>query len=383
MNLTWFKNKLPALLFVFVFFMDVVQTQILFYSPQKFFPSFLAKFCLLIFFLIVSFKENRRYLLLIGLLFLFFLIGQLTLSQFEIEALRMTGMFFNYTYIFILIFGFNRIVNTEEKIKNLQKAFLFVIGLVLVSMVIGSIFDINSFKTYYYRFGYKGILNKSSDASYFLMIVFIYIQTFKKQIARYKLFLATTFLCCVLVGTKAPWLFFLLAFSIGLWTKKLKINKKYFLASLVILPILIVLVYLLFKKIIDKTMLNFYKLYEDEGIWAVITSKRSTKFTELFAYYKNDWNFLNYLFGGKYGHILSFEYAFFDMLIMFGLIGFALYCALYYKIVIKSFSNFPKYLLYTMIFVAIVVGQFFINTNMALFLSVLVILQRKNHIGLS
>ena len=103
------KRHLPAIILVAVFLVVVINTQLVYYH-SAFRPwSFYVKSLLLASFFVLTFrKEIKTYLWLI-VLGVCFLIGQFSLIQFEIDALKNFGMFIKHIYIFVLFFGFKKL----------------------------------------------------------------------------------------------------------------------------------------------------------------------------------------------------------------------------------------------------------------------------------
>jgi hypothetical protein len=118
----------------------------------------------------------------------------------------------------------------------------------------------------------------------------------------------------------------------------------------------------------------FYRLYENEGIISALTSFRSRKLVKAIEVYSQEWSLINYLFGGKTGYYLNVEFDFADMTIFFGILGASIYLWLYYKILIKLYIYKYSLLIIGLLTVSALSGQFFYNTNIALFFAIISVL---------
>ncbi|MFN2261072.1 MAG: hypothetical protein ABR595_03285 [Psychroflexus sp.] len=377
MNKLNLKTHLPAIILVAVFLVDVFNTQLIYYH-SAFRPwSFYAKSLLLVSFFVLTFRREIKTYLWIIVLAISFLIGQFSLVQFEIDALKNFGMFIKHIYIFILFFGFKKLAS-EDSLTSMFLALKFIFLFVFASIILGFIFDIPEFRTYgANRFGYGGVLTKSSDTSYFLIMAFLFFEIFKSKFRYSYLYLLLCVVCTLISGTKASLLFLAFFVIYKLFSKDFKLNKAQIIGVLISVLAVVIIAFAFMKKTLQNTYNIFYNLYEKEGVISALTSFRSRKFKEYIEVYSQEWSWLNYIFGGKTGYYLNIEFDFVDLFIFFGIVGAILYLWLYYKIIFKMYL--PKYslLILGLITVAALSGQFFYNTNITLFFAPMSVLLLK------
>lgn len=375
------KRHLPAIILVAVFLVVVINTQLVYYH-SAFRPwSFYVKSLLLASFFVLTFrKEIKTYLWLI-VLGVCFLIGQFSLIQFEIDALKNFGMFIKHIYIFVLFFGFKKLAK-EDSLTSLFLALKIIFLFVFASIILGFIFDIPEFRTYgSNRFGYGGVLSKPSVTTYFIIMAFLFFEIFKKKFKYSYVYLLLCVLCTLISGTKASLLFLVFFFVYKFLSKDFKLNRTQLIVGLVSMFAIIISVFVFMKSTLQNTYNEFYKLYENEGVISALTSFRSRKFMEAVEIYSQEWSWLNYLFGGKTGYYLNVEFDFVDLFIFFGIVGSIIYLWLYYKIIFKFYLSQYGILIIGLLTVSALSGQFFYNTNITLFfapMSVLLIKWRKN-----
>lgn len=371
------KRHLPAIILVAVFLVVVVNTQLVYYH-SAFRPwSFYAKSLLFTSFFVLTFRKEIKTYLWIIVLGICFLIGQFSLVQFEIDALKNFGMFIKHIYIFVLFLGFKKLAK-EDSLTSLFLALKFIFLFVFASIILGFIFDIPEFRTYgANRFGYGGVLNKSSETTYFIIMAFLFFEIFKQKFKFSYIYLLLCVLCALISGTKASLLFLLFFLTYKLFSKDFKINKAQILTACASILVIGITAVVFMKSTLEKTFNIFYRLYEREGILSALTSFRSRKFMEAVKVYSHEWSWLNYLFGGKTGYYLNVEFDFVDLFIFFGIVGTILYLWLYYKIIFKFYLRKYSILIFGLLTVAALTGQFFYNTNITLFFAPMSVLLLK------
>lgn len=371
------KTHLPAIILVVVFLVDVVNTQLMYYH-SAFKPwSFYVKSLLLASLFVLTFRRELKTYWWIIILGISFLIGQLSLKQFEFDALKNFGMFIKYIYIFILFFGFKKLAK-EESLMSMFWVLKFIFLFVFASIILGFIFDTPEFRTYgTNRFGYCGVLNKPSDTSYFLIMAFLFFEIFKEKFRYNYFYLLLCVVCALISGTKASLLFLVFFIIYKYLNKDFKPNKAQISGMLTSILIFSIVAFVFMKKTLLNTYSIFQNLYEKEGIISALTSFRSRKFKEYIEIYNQEWTWLNYLFGGKTGYYNIIEFDFVDLIIFFGIAGSILYPWLYYKIIFKYYLPRYNLLIFSLITISALSGQFFHNTNITLFFAPITVLLLK------
>jgi hypothetical protein len=369
-----FKKYSPAIILLAVFLVDVINTQLAYYQSTYNYWSFSIKSLLFASLFILSFRTYFRTYLWIILMGIGFIIGQLSLAQFEIDIIKNIGMFINYIYVFVLFFGFTKLIN-QNNFNFTVWTLLFIFLLVFASIIIGFLFDISQFQTYgQNRFGYRGVLNKSSDTTYFMIMAFLFFEIFKTKFKYIYIYFLLSFICTLITGTKASLLFLVFFLVYKLCSKDFKLHKTQIIISVSSISLLLLSVFIFFKSTLKSTYMIFYRLYENEGIISALTSFRSRKLVKAIEVYSQEWSLINYLFGGKTGYYLNVEFDFADMTIFFGILGASIYLWLYYKILIKLYIYKYSLLIIGLLTVSALSGQFFYNTNIALFFAIISVL---------
>lgn len=368
------KNKyLPSILIILFCLVEFLNNFFSNYFNESQSYRFLFKIVLLGVLIPNYTKNELKIFFLIFILFSVFLLGQFYTIQFEFAYIKNIGLFFNYVYIFLIVVGLKKIINTKnyEITKNVLQ---LVFAIFLATILIGFIFNINMFSTYYQgeRFGFKGLLNKSSDLTYFLCLGIISNEILKFKFQKY--FLLAFILAVFVSGTKASLLFLVFYISYLLYQNRSKLNFKNLSIYLLVGSGFIFLIYSLFRNKFQNTFNIFLELYQEEGLISALTSFRSRKLLELGTLYMDKWNFINYMFGGKIDYYLFTEFDFIDIIIFFGFLGGAYYLFLLYHFIFKTAFNDNKVLWILFFIIAGLTGQFFYNTTIAIFVAYIICL---------
>src|SRR5699024_7583935 len=228
-------------------------------------------------------------------------------------------LFIKYLSPFIYYYGFNVLLQTKESYTFLIKISGICIGVALLSILMGMVFNIESLVIYSNRFVYKGLFKSYLVLYYFNIFFFLFIyfviKSFRKQLLLYVLLLFVS----LIIGTKVPFFFIFLFFGFLIYespqrNKTLSFLFFSFLSS-------VFLVYTFFLQNIKETYLKFQTIYEEHGIWASLTSYRSILLSESIDFYKETWKPINYLFGGKNPSWMLIEMSIFDLFVFYGAIG--------------------------------------------------------------
>ncbi|WP_147427026.1 hypothetical protein [Lacinutrix venerupis] len=353
--------------FYIVILFDFITKILLTYSIDTFNRfSFIPKFIIIVFLLLITLKLGERKK--INLLILYLGMFILTLIAFfslyrDYNYIIVFKHLYNlslYSYPFILV-TFFRVLNKQEKkiiIQAIEKP-IYIIGVISsILIILGLITKIELFRAYSFsnRFGYNGIFLKTSEASYYYICLLI-LSTYYFFIEKKKKIVSLLFLTTsLLIGTKIVWLCIALLIFFYLFEK----NKKITTTTILIL----VLVYFLFRKTIDNFLIvllpNGEKLYKENGMFTVLTSTRDLLLEQTIIFSNENWNFINYLFGGnKYG-LYKVEFEFLDLFFLFGFLGIVIfYFFLKNNFFKKIKGKFSCYLLIVVLTCAFFAGNFF------------------------
>ena len=321
---------------------------------------------------------KKKVLLVMFILFLFFLIGHISISK-DVSFSSVYNnfeYFAKYLFFPFLLFLFLNIREDEKVINELLKIFEFFFFVNLLAIIVGFYFEIRVFQTYYFgtRFGYKGIYSNSGQTSiFFILMIFYYIhkllfQNFNKwTLAKLLLIISVSFL----IGTKRIYLFIPILTLYYLFFLK-GIRK---LITLKIFAVYLVISFVFFDKIkliAGKTYSLFYEIYEQNGFFSSFTSYRSNLIQEIVSErVVEKWGFLNYFFGGLDFSKGRSEMGFIDLFLFFGVIGLISYL-FFYKIILEfKFSHhFYWFFVLSLILIVFIADAFILDTNapMLLFL---------------
>lgn len=364
------KNVLPAVIFIAIVLFDMIQGQWEFFNDYKELEWIkLLKLLILVFIGVNALKTYRVLFFVITGLSISIIIGY-GKSFFQVDVLQ---HLVKYLSPFIYYYGFRTLIDSDEKRRACIKAGLYLIYFSLFAILIGMVFEVDSFQTYKNRFGYKGLFKRSIDVSYFLIFSILFISLFRTYIRRPVVLSALILVCCIIAGTKLPWLFLALFLSYILIQSK-SLRKPILLYSIPIGLIGASLIYFIIPDKIMGTFQLFYKIYQEKGFLSSLTSYRSDLLVEAIAYYKNHWQWQNILFGGQDFSRLLVEMSIADLIIFFGFIGALLYSLFYYSVYFKNSGKKLQVLYLIVLIASIFAGQFFFNPTVTIWFAVLTVL---------
>lgn len=314
-------------------------------------------------------KKRASFLIPLGIIFL---VGQITFNNLSLgpDFFKNIVFFSRYIFIFILALFFFRTTNKlDNSVFNVYEKIVFINSFFII---IGALFQISLFQTYYYRFGYNGFFMTPSTATYFYALALTYFTYnfvfYKKNLAG----LMLTILVCFLVGTKALFLFLFLT---GIQVVVIKKLYKYKTLYILIASIL-ALVFLFKEKLsifFQEKLAILYDLYKEDGLISMLTSMRNQNFQQDFIPIVTEkWGALNFLFGGTNFELYRVEFELLDLFLFFGFIGSAIYLWYYFRkiLVFKKLDTYGKYMMALIIFVAVISGNFLNNAPVAAYLLV-------------
>ncbi len=300
----------------------------------------------------------------ICILTLTFLIGQFFLhNNFTKDALL---NFSRHIFPLLMLFFFRETKNKNSLI--LLNFFEILLTINAIFILAGFFFKIPLAETYTYgsRFGYNGFFINSTTGSYVCLVGLIhFILKYKKRLFKqihFLVFLISLFL----VGTKIIYLsIVMLGFFYLHYYVKLKFKKPLYILLLTLGALGFFIAF--FKIGI------FNEIRQDKGLFSAIFSFRNELlFNDTIPYIKENWTFINYLFGGVEDFKLRSEFGFIDVFFFFGIVGGIIYLYLFYKAFVtfdlnKKNSIILLYLL-VIIFVA---GNFFSYATLPIYILIL------------
>ena len=158
------KQGLPTVIFITIVLLDMIQGQWEFFNSYKELQWIkLLKLFILVLIGINALRTSRVLLFVIVGLVIPVVIGY-GKSFFQVDVLQ---HLVKYLSPFIYYYGFKTLIKSEKKRDICIKTTLYLVYFSLIVIIIGMVFKIDSFQTYYHRFGYKGLFKRSIDVSYF------------------------------------------------------------------------------------------------------------------------------------------------------------------------------------------------------------------------
>lgn len=316
----------------------------------------------------VSFKDRFLYIGVVLLIF-FHSVGLIFLNTDFDYWINLKSNFYIinwYLFIFLLYLAYRSF--TRQPSFNLETSYLFLkqcftgyFYVNLIAALAGFFVGYQLFSAYQIdtRFGFNGLIRNVTHASYIIIIYIIYFYyQYKETPSKTNLYhLLFSVLFVFLLATKATLLFLALFVAFLVFQK----SKKLFgltLLAFVFAP------FLLKDYLLNDLLPNHFgvlsKVYQKDGLIAMLTSLRSEQFKGLFIPYVTEkWTVLNYFFGGFDNSLRKIEFEIIDLLLTFGCIGTILYLLLFFKYIFPFHlikSRFLIVFLFTVVFLA---GSFF------------------------
>ncbi|WP_431133098.1 hypothetical protein [Psychroserpens mesophilus] len=311
-----------------------------------------------------------------------FVLGSLfVLSQFFINTdipfkyklLDNSLYFAKYVFIFLMAVYVTGIEDSKETIHKAITLILVFLKINFVAILLGVVFKIDLFLTYgHNRFGYDGLIQINSHASYIycfatIYVIYNFIKTKKTTLDFWVIILSS-----LLIGTKTLYLFYALIGCYLFFYFKLYKKLVFYIFSFGLIS------FIIFYNENVITFLNthfraFFKLYYECGFFTAITSTRNLLLVETLSLAFNEyWVPLNYVIGGSFFAELRTEMAFIDLLLFWGILGTILYLYLYYKHIIRYYMHhsFLKYAIVSVMVTAFLGGNFFTNAVIAIYIVV-------------
>ncbi|WP_166960001.1 hypothetical protein [Yeosuana marina] len=312
-------------------------------------------------------------LVILGLLFFFSQLGIDTGLSLKEKLLENLLYFAKYTFIFVMADYISQLNFKDIQIHKALTIILFFLRINFIAILVGILFKLDLFRTYGHdRFGYNGIIQMNSHASYIYCFATIYVVYNYLKIKKITLDFWIIIISGLLIGTKTLYFFYAL---VGVYLIfHLKLYKKFTFYILFLLLVVAIFLSIDILSLFLSTHLKpFVILYNDYGFITAITSTRDLLLMEtLNLASQYDWSFINYLIGGGFFNILRTEMAFVDLFFFWGIIGMVLYLSLYYKYIIRHYlyNAFLKYAIFSVLLSAFFGGNYFTNAVTAIYILV-------------
>lgn len=315
-------------------------------------------------FIIIFTTSQKKSLLPFILLGICFVIGQWTLDiPFSINNLIIFGKFITPL---LLIFIFNKVTRNLKSSERLFKLFEWVLVVNSMLIFIGFLFKVKLFQSYmWFRFGYNGLFVTSGVSSFCTIIALAYFFfAYKQEVWKnYKFWILLV--SSAFIGTKVVYIGMVLL----LIAIVLQLNHKFkkHLALLIIIAF-ITAFYLAFFE-----FGLFAKITSEKGLLSSILSLRDELFLErTWPYIQDQWNWINYLFGGITDFSLRSQMEFIDVFFFWGILGGVIYLTSFghYYFTFKL-DKAQKLFFAFFIFILLLTGNFFLYSTIIIFLLVL------------
>jgi hypothetical protein len=203
--MNWIKknNDLIFTIFVLLFFISDIFTNVILKLNFDFFSRFSGAVKLVIEFImlliiIINYKQiHKSYLTLLAIILLF-VISQIYFQNNDYHSIKDSILYNNiyyfnrYIYILIFIVYSKTLTIQKETFLRIFKYFEYILIVNSIFIILGFLTGINFFKSFSSigRFGYMGLFSKSGETSFFYMVAivtsyFLWIKT-KDSIKLYK-----------------------------------------------------------------------------------------------------------------------------------------------------------------------------------------------------
>jgi len=353
-----------SIILVLFYFSEAFNKVIKFSTADFFNMSRAVKGIILIPLLIGVLYKNPKSIFHILLLLVCFSLGQFYLVDFVNTPAVI--LFFKQCFALVIFMYFNIYKLNEVQRNRLFVVFEFLILINSLFIILGFIFSIDIFYTYKgSRFGFNGFFVASATGSFVNIIaLFYYVVKLKTELLKdYKA--VVLLLAMMLIGTKSV---YLTLFLTGV------IYAQYYLdfAARKIAIFLFLTILFLFMYFFFYSFGVFNEIRENHGIVSSILSFRNELFLQkTLPFIKEEWGWLNYLFGGLLNTETRSQFGFIDTFYFFGFLGGFYFLFLYYKAFFTfEISKVQLWLVVVLLLIIFLSGNFFANTSLPIYLLV-------------
>jgi len=316
-------------------------------------------------------KIQNNNLILLVLLSVFYLIGQTILLHnvnYTYNIIANLILYNKYIYIFI-VFIFLKYLTFS--FNNIERILYIIFIFNAIFILIGVIFEVELFKTAIgkeYRFGYNGLISASANESAFIIvlsIIFFYFKTFfiEKKISLSFIFIIITSL---FVGQKTIYLFLLLLTIYHiLHFLTIKNIPKY---SLIFFATTYIAILFFNSEEFDIYFSYFIYAIDKFDFITMLLGGRNDIILKEFPEVISNWNILNLFIGGRDNELYIMESEYLDLFLSFGILGTIIYLFVFYNLYIyKIKHSFLKFMLFSLLLIAMFSGHFFTSAVTALY----------------
>lgn len=325
-------------------------------------------------------KSNYYFILFIALLFISFFIGQFFFHNGIPSYTILYGNFkiFNkYIFIFLLYPPVNFLATNSPSLFNrIVNVFYFILLFNSILIIVGFLFDFTLLRSYpfkTYRFGFSGLIPKINEATLFCLISlsFVYYRRYLLKIKNKKDYIIM--FAPILLGAKGIYFFILLLLLYHIFSQRNKIIN----ILVISLPLIASVAYFINA---PEKLHYFIKQSQENGLLSMLLSGRDNILSEYIGELLNEWNVVNFLFGGQDQTYRMFEMDFFDLFFFLGIFGSTIYLSLMFSTVfnLNIKIGFNMFFILSYFILAFLGGHFFASAINALYLCVLTIYIRVN-----
>lgn len=361
-----------SFLLLLFYLSDGIAKYFYFYRTERIdLPKIIKIIVILLFLGLFVYLKKFKIIIRILVLLCIFIVGQYALFG---KNLEYKNFIIISKYIFpLILLEFSYLYFKKINNKWFFNTFKVILIINSVFVIIGFLLKLRIFKTYSgERFGYDGLFLTSAGATFFYVIAAYYLYISYKNTTVYIQLL--TLFAMILVGTKAIYLFlmFLILYHYIFKNKNISIKKILFSIALILL-----LVFLFFA--LGPDYLNFIK---KEGLLTSIISYRDHLLLhKTIPYIKNNWNFINFIFGGIGSTRYRSQLGFIDLFFTMGILGSILYLKYFYKALFKHYYTQKNlFITFSLIILIFLGGNFFYNASIPIYLVILQQLLIKNSV---
>jgi hypothetical protein len=276
-------------------------------------------------------------------------------DKFNIEPFIILNKYFYFIILSILFIYYSK---SYEFTEFIGRAFKYYIIFNSVIILLGFLFDLDIFSSYYKiaadRFGYKGLIPAQNEATgvHFWGLAFFYRQYFlQKNESIYNVLIVT--FASLLIGTKGIWIS--VVFFIGYYLLRYRTRRTIFIGIPALIIIILTLGISLWDTIYNRYLYYFIYFIErsDVSWYTILLSGRDIKTAISFEYIKEHWTIWNYIFGGVNLNVANSETDLMDGYFLLG-INFIIYLAYYFILYFRYDRSIDN----TMIFVLYIILSF-------------------------
>ena len=356
--------KYSLTIFLISFFITEALNKVFKYENSYFFLAPILKTLVLIYAFTQIFKYPKKVKEVL-ILVIFFIIGQLFLDErFDKMILINTA---KYLFLIVLVIYVNKNRPSEKALKRLFLVFEYIMILNSVLIIIGLLFNVFYFKTYYgIRPGYNGFLITSATSTYVYMIVLFYFYLKYKSKFIFKLKPQLIIISSFIIGTKGAVIALIGILLLYVFQQEKKSHKLLAIAIIAIASS-IGLYFILFK---TNLLTKIY--YRYDILTAFLSYRNKLLMEKMIPFIKENWSLGNYLFGGINSISTRSQMGFFDVFYFFGSIG-----SIYYiYVLIKNYLMFQINKINSLFLVLILLliflsGNFFLNASVVIYVLIL------------